>query len=175
MPHRDPAARKEYALAYRERTRELAKAWRLANPGRNVANVKAWRSADPNRAKESARRSYKKRDKQKVRETARRWRAATDYANSPKRKAQNFKDWLRTYGLTGAQYDEMVQTQGGRCAICGSSTSGRKGSARLLIDHCHQTGKIRGLLCFFCNTMLGNAKDSPDRLRVAAEYLEMRR
>jgi len=51
------------------------------------------------------------------------------------------------------------------CAICG-------GDRRLIIEHNHTTGKVRGRVCAPCNQMLGNAKDRPDLLRRAAEYLE---
>lgn len=77
---------------------------------------------------------------------------------------------LRQYGLTLIGYFDLLRKQGGGCAICGppSSTGGR----RLFVDHCHETKVVRGLLCDTCNLMIGYAKDSPDILRVAAEYLE---
>lgn len=70
------------------------------------------------------------------------------------------------YGLTAKQFDDMVQAQGGRCAICRAEPDGR-----LHVDHCHDTKVVRGLLCGFCNRMLGMAKDSPEVLRRAADYL----
>ena len=62
--------------------------------------------------------------------------------------------------------------QGASCAICKSTEPCMKNAGRLYVDHCHETGEVRGLLCFRCNTMLGNAGDSPEVLRLAAEYLE---
>ena len=73
------------------------------------------------------------------------------------------------YGLTPAAYDAMVVAQGGVCAICRRPPSGRWPT--LHIDHCHQTGRVRGLLCFPCNAGLGSMGDSLDRLLAAAEYL----
>ena len=74
------------------------------------------------------------------------------------------------FGITIEQYDLMLATQGGHCAICPatSCTDGR----RLHVDHDHQTGVVRQLLCDLCNKVLGMMKDEPDRLRRAADYLE---
>ena len=70
------------------------------------------------------------------------------------------------YGIEPADYDAILARQGGRCAICGSEP------ARLLhVDHCHRTGKVRGLLCSPCNTGLGHFKDDPERLNRAVVYL----
>lgn len=72
------------------------------------------------------------------------------------------------YGMTQSLYDSMLSVQQNKCAICGGISSGRS----LAIDHCHKTGKIRGLLCEKCNWMIGFAKDNPDILRSAIEYLK---
>ena len=73
------------------------------------------------------------------------------------------------YGLTAEKYEELLAEQDGRCAICRREPTGRQG---LCTDHCHATGQVRGLLCVPCNTTLGNMKDDPALLRVAAEYLD---
>lgn len=81
---------------------------------------------------------------------------------------------MRTYlyGMTQDQFNEMLESQGGACAICGSSEwLGTKDHVPH-VDHDHVTGKVRGLLCGDCNLMLGKAKDDPARLRAAADYLE---
>lgn len=57
----------------------------------------------------------------------------------------------RLYGITVEQYDAMLNSQGGLCARCGQTSSGM----RLAVDHCHDTGRVRGLLCGPCNTYLG--------------------
>lgn len=72
------------------------------------------------------------------------------------------------YGITCDDYDRMLVEQYGCCKICGK----RPGKRRLHIDHDHDSGAVRGLLCQNCNHLLGNAKDSPDILRLAASYLE---
>lgn len=75
----------------------------------------------------------------------------------------------REYGLTLAEYDAMLAGQHGVCAICGKTESV---APNMPVDHDHQTGKVRALLCTPCNTVLGLAAESPDRLRAMAAYLE---
>lgn len=58
------------------------------------------------------------------------------------------KERLAKYGLTPDEYDAMVEEQDGRCAICGEQR-------KLSVDHCHETGRVRGLLCVPCNGWLG--------------------
>jgi hypothetical protein len=69
---------------------------------------------------------------------------------------------LKKYGVVAEAHD--------RCEICGNSTVDRR-KKRLCIDHCHETGKIRGKLCNFCNSGLGHFKDSVSLLTKATEYL----
>lgn len=91
----------------------------------------------------------------------------------------------RTYGLTLERYSELLAEQGGCCAICGEpptvQNSGRwtrkrrrPAPPKLVVDHDHETGKVRGLLCGMCNAGLGHLKDSLDVLRFAIKYLEER-
>lgn len=77
------------------------------------------------------------------------------------------------YGLTVDEYEAMLAAQGGRCAICGQrETTPRLGKVRnLVIDHDHETGKVRGLLCSTCNMGVGLFQESPDILETAADYL----
>lgn len=76
----------------------------------------------------------------------------------------------RTYGITLAEYDTMLIAQGGGCAICGRSPE--ENGRRLGVDHDHETGEVRGLLCGNCNQGIGFFKDDTGRLRSAANYLE---
>jgi hypothetical protein len=64
----------------------------------------------------------------------------------------------------------MAQSQNRRCAICTIALSLEGKTTN--IDHCHRTGKIRGLLCVLCNWLIGHARDNPKTLRSAAAYLE---
>lgn len=75
----------------------------------------------------------------------------------------------RQYGITLADYEKLNIAQGRVCAIClGPNRNGK----RLDVDHCHDTGKVRGLLCAHCNQALGGFKNGPAILRRAVAYLE---
>ena len=75
---------------------------------------------------------------------------------------------VKTYGITVEQYQEMHERQGGLCAICGQANV--RGLS-LAVDHCHETGEIRGLLCNPCNSGVGLLGDDPARLQAAIDYL----
>jgi len=94
--------------------------------------------------------------------------------HSNRSKATRLRAQLKSFGISTAQYQTMLAGQKGVCAIClQPETSTWKGSLRrLAIDHCHQTGKVRGLLCHKCNPGLGAFKHNPEFLRKAARYLE---
>jgi hypothetical protein len=86
------------------------------------------------------------------------------WATDPELRA---KSRLAAYGLTKEGYDRMLAQQHGACAICK-----RQPQETLCIDHDHDTGQVRGLLCRKCNLGLGFFDDSPSLLRSAAAYLE---
>lgn len=73
------------------------------------------------------------------------------------------------YGITGAEAAALRARNA--CDICGSIDSGARGKP-FRIDHCHETGIVRGLLCHPCNIAIGSMKDDPERLRAAADYVE---
>jgi hypothetical protein len=73
------------------------------------------------------------------------------------------------FGITCEDYEELLEAQGGVCRICGRKCSTGR---RLAVDHDHNTGIVRGLLCLHCNVAIGYLEDDPERLRRAAEYLE---
>lgn len=72
------------------------------------------------------------------------------------------------YGITQEQYEKMLLSQNGVCAICFNPSADDR---RLHIDHCHTTNKIRGLLCHKCNNGLGIFRDNPTILQSAVDYL----
>lgn len=94
----------------------------------------------------------------------------------PKTKEQIRASRLKTaYGITLEDFDKMFVEQGGVCAICKlpQTVENRKGVvSHLCVDHCHKTGKVRGLLCNNCNKGIGNLKESKLNLLRAIEYLE---
>lgn len=83
----------------------------------------------------------------------------------------------KRYGIGVQEYKELLDKQEGNCAICGKHSSsvftkGKEGF-ELCVDHCHDTGKVRGLLCENCNTGIGKLNDSIDLLQKAMNYLEV--
>lgn len=97
-----------------------------------------------------------------------RGRVCTTCQRTRTRSASRNRRIEDTYGLTVEDYDLLFAAQDGKCAICGGV---RK--QKLSVDHCHKTLAIRGLLCRLCNgRLLTAARDSPDILRRAADYLE---
>ena len=92
----------------------------------------------------------------------------------PCREHVKWKSFIqRTYGITAEEYYDMLAAQDNKCAICESEevNSSRVSSGKLFIDHCHDTGKVRGLLCSKCNHSIGLLNDDVDLLRKAIDYL----
>ncbi|MBV9125670.1 MAG: endonuclease VII domain-containing protein [Planctomycetes bacterium] len=99
---------------------------------------------------------------------------ACRYAHAKARNPRaRFEAHLKTkYGLSLERYDEILAEQGGVCLICRKAPVGKRRNERLSVDHNHETGKVRGILCHQCNAGLGWFRDDPKLLRSAAEYLE---
>ena len=92
------------------------------------------------------------------------------HRTGPKYKARKRKVWINsTYKMSIESYNQMFIDQNESCAICKTHQS--KLNKTLAIDHCHVTGKVRGLLCVSCNNALGLLKDSVERLVTAIDYL----
>ena len=141
--------KRRWYYANRERASASNRAWRKANPDKCNVNDERWRKANPDKARASRKRFLIV------------WRKA----NPEKTMEQR----LKQFGLSVADYNQMLSEQSGVCAICGQVPSGKR--TRLAVDHDHETGKVRGLLCHGCNTMLGFARDSKTTLQSAINYL----
>lgn len=85
--------------------------------------------------------------------------------------AERNRDYKRKYGISLEQYNEMLESQNSCCSICGTSSK-EVSKNRLFVDHCHRTGKVRGLLCHHCNSMIGLARDDVNVLSRAISYLK---
>jgi hypothetical protein len=112
------------------------------------------------------------------------WRAANRDKHNASARASHHrnkhkhagKQWarhlVRQYGITAADYAAMLLKQGGVCAICSSRTAGGRGP-RFHVDHCHATGRVRGLLCTMCNARLGTLETWLPKYKLQiATYLE---
>lgn len=117
----------------------------MSTSERDLAYKKKWRQRNPDYFK-----SYYQKNKESIRARIRR----------------NY--FLKQYGLTEDQLSEMFESQGGVCAICGKACDVL---ASLYVDHCHETGDVRGLLCQRCNTALGLLRDDIGVLARAFQYL----
>lgn len=139
---------------------EYMKAYRLRNMGK-------WKRTAEQQANVNARRRelYAQDEWRRIGacEQAKEWHQA----NPEKRKAQRLKE----YQLTVEEFNALILKQQGRCAICGCTDTGNP-KYFPFVDHCHKTGRVRGLLCINCNHVLGKMMDDPERLRRAAAYLE---
>lgn len=109
--------------------------------------AKFWRDSNPEKVKEIDRK-YRKNNPEKV------------YLKIRKSVLK------RKYGITMDEYNAMLESQNGRCAICHQEKS-----ETLAVDHDHKTGKVRGLLCSHCNQVIGFAEDNVELMESAIKYL----
>ncbi|MFA5053580.1 MAG: endonuclease VII domain-containing protein [Parcubacteria group bacterium] len=146
----------------KEQRAEYMRKWVVAHK----EQIAAYR--EQTREQRNARRREKYASDAKHRETVKRQVKRWQEANPEKRKSQR----LRAFGITYAEFSQLMERQLNRCAICGAEKT-QDGRMFPVVDHCHQTGKVRGLLCMNCNQGLGKFKDDPAILRSAADYLEI--
>lgn len=112
---------------------------------------------------------------QNAKPKAKAYRASYYLRNRDRISARNRVSHIqRKFGLSVEAYEALLSKQGGLCAICRMPPSqSARWPGRFCVDHDHETGRVRGLLCFNCNTGLGSFGDDPDQLRQAAGYLEL--
>lgn len=112
-------------------------------------------------------RAWKTANLERHTENGRRWREANpELARELKRRSV----LQSKYGITPAEYREMLASQNGGCACCGTSDPGARRS-NFCVDHCHETGRIRGLLCSPCNTAIGILGDTVASIDRVAAYM----
>ena len=84
-------------------------------------------------------------------------------------RLRDLAQWIfEEFGITLDEYDALVA---GPCHICGNGVPSGDKRAGIVLDHCHETGKVRGALCQLCNTGIGKFADDPERLRAAARHV----
>jgi hypothetical protein len=82
--------------------------------------------------------------------------------------------YWKKYRIRVPDYDRLLDLQHGRCAICGTNKkTTSKNAAPFCVDHCHSTGKVRGLLCVNCNAGIGSLKEDPAKFQSALNYLNL--
>lgn len=159
-------AAKNWSAANRERHRELQRRWQARNRiDLNQRNrERYW--ADPEQGRKESRESvarHRARNPEAVKQYQKDY-----YETRPgKKRATNL--WAH-YRMTPEDYELMLHFQGGGCKICGSKDPKMRSPA-FHVDHCHETGKIRGLLCGPCNVGLGAFSDNIGTLEAAIRYL----
>lgn len=148
--------RKTYHVEWYRRNLDSIRARNRRNLARRAARERERERNDPD---------YRKAK----REVERRWRNENRDATALMYRRYQIK---KRYGLTVADLDAMLVRQGGGCAICASTTS-KNHHNRLVIDHDHHTGLVRGILCDRCNIVLGRVHDDERLLRQMIKYLRV--
>lgn len=137
---------------------------RRARDGLQSSCLECYRQFDRQRYRENRERNRNVRTRAKQY-----WQSLPEHV----RRARGRANFLRNnHGITPGDFDAMMKQQGGVCAICSRPPSGKtRRTSVLQVDHDHDTGKIRGLLCDTCNTALGRLGDNAEGIRRVLEYL----
>lgn len=101
---------------------------------------------------------------------AKEWADANADRLSRQKRDRRYRTW---YGISLADYEAMLEAQGGGCAICGAKENisiGGKAVA-MAVDHCHDSGQVRGIVCDPCNRALGSVRNDPEIAEAMAAYL----
>jgi len=159
----DPAYRERRKAQGAPKDRDARKAYmenyRKANPDK-------WERTPEQQAEINKRRREKyaadKKHREKIKSQVKKWQAE----NPDARKRQR----IRKYGLTLTQFRKMMEEADHKCQICGHSDQSDPNMFPV-IDHCHDTGKVRGVLCMNCNMGIGKLRDSVSTLEAAIAYL----
>ena len=138
---------------------------------------KEWARNNPDKVKFHAKRkALKDADKIKVYKSEYHEKHKERLRAEQKRRYQLNKDKVwednlsKTFGMTLQEYNHILAYQGGRCGIC--QCLPEEETRKFAVDHCHVTGKIRGILCRGCNVGIGNLKDDVEVVQAALAYLK---
>ncbi len=126
---------------------------------KRLAYMRIWREKNHNKILENGR-IWQEKNRKKLAAQAR-----LRYRKNPQKELDRIR--FKKYNITGDEFRTRIVEQNEKCPICK-----RNIKKNLSIDHDHFTGKIRGIICNDCNLAIGNAENSPERLRAMANYLE---
>ena len=144
-------------------------------PDARLDYINAWQAANPERVREyKQKHKAKKRAEREASDPGYTYKPAVVFTEEERKRRKRAKRLVDDYNLTHEQYEQMFEAQGGVCAICRQpeTAKSRTGALRFLaVDHNHETGDVRGLLCNACNTAIGYFKESTDSMMAAIEYL----
>jgi hypothetical protein len=170
---------KKYYKNNKEKINLKVVLWKKANPqkdresderyrGKHINQIrisdKMYRERNKNSLKEKSL-MYRMDNKEKRQETCAKYRANN--------KDKEFECSLRKrYKIGRSVFIQMLDAQGGRCMICGVKFDNKSKGKNVCVDHCHNTQRVRGLLCLKCNSGIGFFGDSQSKLRKAIEYLD---
>ena len=163
---RDYRARYRSTPEGREKLREASKRWKKSEAGKKAAQRRHKKKYVP--SDRVLKTPEEKAETKRVRERL-------YYARTRERRQEMWNarmSHLKRYGLTREQYEAMLAAQHGGCAVCGGTNGSSRNRKLLCVDHCHHTGKVRGLLCDNCNRGIGALKDDLGLVRKALLYLE---
>jgi hypothetical protein len=148
---------------YSAKNKERLQAYRREYYRKNRERIRAKDGTEEARArKREVRQAYRERTREQYSQYMRDYRAAN-------RDRMDFKQKARRYGVTVDQLREFLDKHDGRCDVCRDELGPNSKDRHL--DHCHDRGKLRGLLCRWCNLALGHAKDDIARLEALLAYL----
>lgn len=136
----------------------------------NLKAVKAWRLRNPEKNRAGKRRRqlrYYTKNSDLIKAKARKWYLKVKNTKKYRRHCRE-RHLLAAYGLALVKVEALYKKQRGKCAIC------KQRFKKLQVDHCHLSGKIRGMLCLKCNVALGLFSDCIKSLRSAIAYLRRR-
>jgi len=142
--------------------RAYSKAWRLANPERYKAQMKKFHDLNPDYEKERAKERYK--NDPRVKERINKY----NRAHPEKRR---LLDLRVKYNIDPSTLMDKMNNQLGCCALCEKTLVDVNSSKSYHVDHDHDTGVVRGLLCARCNSLVGTVENDPEILKRIEEYL----
>jgi hypothetical protein len=164
-----PMTKQQIHKRWRERNpgklKEMGASYYQQNKEKCTAATMKWRAANIDKVKARVKEYNKKYRSEHMQEHRDREKRRRDADPAKYRESQLIKN----FGITSDQYNALLLSQDGVCAICKRLC---KSGRNLAVDHCHATGLVRGLLCTKCNTAIGALDEREDLMLSAIDYLK---